>query len=548
MNANELMSECRTLINYWNPRKAAFKEWHSLLILENNLHQEGMESFISNEPRTFYNMSLRVLTPNPMIHKISTLGLEEKVDVAQASTLEAFIRQAWINIEHQYRRAGRQSWYHEFLGFLLEFGWYSVFVMATDTELIAEVWNPAEVYPNFSLDGLTSCAHVYPIAGDEANRLAKSKGWSLPQPIRGNTVLYDYWVIGDGIVYNGIVLGGHLVKDLTPDLSFNGAIPILCSPVGGLPDRGAVTGSSDWKKTIGQGILAANKDLYDNYNRQQTFIQQLIRDTAQPKWYEKTRGRAIISPDQQFVRGGIFRMTPEEDVGTIPVPPIPVEATATLMRTEAQLQKGQLHGALFGGGGELPNYLIAQVAAQANQILAPYYEATKGITTDIDNMWLESIQKHKLHPYGFRPPEALPENLYMEADYKLYIPGDTIQRATTLKMLSPEAKLSTTTALDLFMPEVGNPVLEQAKANKDDALQHPIMKLIDLVAALEEQAGFLRKAGDKKGAERFEKAAKMIEKQLSPQTPQEQPTVSRIRPEAAPRQALPPRELRGRQE
>ena len=57
-----------TLKRFWYQRNRQFKEWYELLILIDKLASKGMESYVSNEPQTFYNMAHYLLTKGELSH------------------------------------------------------------------------------------------------------------------------------------------------------------------------------------------------------------------------------------------------------------------------------------------------------------------------------------------------------------------------------------------------------------------------------------------------------------------------------------------------
>ncbi|KKK85952.1 hypothetical protein LCGC14_2768120, partial [marine sediment metagenome] len=103
-------------------------------------------------------------------------------------------------------------------------------------------------------------------------------------------------------------------------------MPIYVAPVGGLPDMGSLTegmiptysstlklhtqevSTERWKAELGQSIIATNEHIYRTWNKWWSFSLQLLRDTAQPRIFERSRsGKAIVKPEDVFRRGAIFR-------------------------------------------------------------------------------------------------------------------------------------------------------------------------------------------------------------------------------------------------
>jgi len=537
MEVGEIKRACTNLKGFWRARNKKFEEWMDLLTLEDTLAQEDMESVVSNNPRTLYNMSRHILTPKAVVFRIPIENLTKEQQV-KTNALERHLNYCWGEQNKLYRRRGKGSWFNEFISLLLITGWYSVFALVTQDSTIAEIWNPAQSFPKFGDAGLEEHAHIFELTEKEANRLVRSKDWIQPPlPLTGKQIVYDYWVLNeDGIPCNAVAIGQHGAKPLTQHPEFLN-IPILTAPAGGFADRGGIATGDTWKEYIGQGVLATNERSFLDHNKLSSFVQQLIRDTAQSRWVEKTRGQGVLTPEKLRKRGGIFRIGPEDDIYALPVPSIPPELYQQLMTKEAEIQRGGLPHILFGTlMREVSGYTMSQIAESAHQVLGPYHQAMLDAMTDVSNFWLQQERQHNLHPYKFTWPPKVPENIEVEAVHKMPIPGDLVQRATTARMLSPSIEFSPATTMDIMFPEIPDPEQEIDRAGAAKAMEHPVVVAINLVRGLEEQAAYFTEMGDIKGAQLFKRAAEMVRNQMEQQQQQGPPgqAAPGIRPEVMP--------------
>ena len=529
-----VIARCTELKDLWKSRNKKIGDWYGILELQDRLQQDQMESVVSNDPRTFYNTALHLLSPN-IPHRIPVEGLD-KEGTAWATSIERAITGRWSVIDREYRRRGRKSWMEYLTGLLLVTGWYSVLNMATSDKLIAEVWNPVEVFPDWSGDGLESVAHMFTIDSRQGKKMFDRRGWDYPVSLRNKDLeVFDLWEIGDKGVINVTVIGGIIVKPETVE-PFK-EIPILVGPAGGLPDDGPINsitrsnpvgGRRNWREEIGQSILATNEGMYYQQNRIITFMQQILRDTAQPKYFEKSRGgTSILSEESLNKRGAIFRLGEGDDIGTIAMPGIPVELTSLIGSYEQMIQRGSLPHALSGQVQNIPLGLMSQVAAAAVQVLSLYHGAIMGLLTDIDNIWVEGILSGTYKAETLIIPEGLsPEVVRFDIKYPISIPGDLVQRATVTRMISPGARISATTALDMFFPEILDPQAESARARADDAQQSPVFALLNLISALREESNLLRQSGNNEDADLLDQAQLTLIAQISgggqqPQQPQQ---------------------------
>ncbi len=528
--ASKVIHRCKELSDLYIQRNKNIADWYSLLTMYDDLEQKNMESVVANDPRTFYNTALFLLTPN-IPHRIPVEGLDREA-VAWASTLERVIDTTWSGLDRQYRRRGRKSWMEYMVGLLLSTGWYAVLNIAARDKLIAEVWNPVEVYPDWDGEDVSAVAHVFTISNSQARRLFDQRGWdkSLFRSKRtGDITIYDLWEMNGPNVMNYTVAETAMVKAV-PEEPFN-EIPIIVGPAGGLPDDGPISklrrgkATEEWRANIGQSILATNAKVYKGYNRLMTFMQQILRDTAQPKYWERSRGNtAILTPEDLEKRGPIFRLGEGDEIGTLQMPGIPVELTGLIASYEAMIQRGSLPHALSGDVANIPIGLMSQVAAAAIQTLSVVHKAVIGVLTDIDNTWKDGILGGIYEQEVVTIPADIPlDSIMFDSRYAINIPGDLIQRATVMRMISPSARLSATTGLDAFFPEIQDPSGELAQARTDDAQMHPVFSMLNLISALRENAKELRVGGNEEDAMLLDQAQDALKKQLEGQTqPQQQ--------------------------
>jgi len=521
MDTKELIAKCGKLKSNWGTRTRKIKDWYEILRLKDELKQDGMESVTSNDPRTGYNLGKHLMTSSLVADKIDQDDLNPQ-EIESTSYLEGYIAKRWAEEEKRYRRMGRQSFKGELIGLMLATGWYNVFSMVEENKIWSEVWNPLEVFPEFGSAeiGLMEAAHIYTMKPAVANRKVKMMGWTVTKSFTHNTTLYNYWGFDDdGDVVNGIVMGSEFVKPMVKDpiLSELGMLPLFISPVGGLPDRGAI--DPRWQEHFGESIVATNEDLTKNYNKMLTFTQQLVRTVAQPHYLELSSGDTPIMTEENMDKwGSILRGAVGESAGAMQPPTIPVELRTAMFEYSNMIQRGLFPWAIFGNVQMQMSYLaMANIASAALQVLTPYMDAYKGLRSDINDYWIKLLNITKYKPHKFIVPSNMPEEVNFDVQADIEIPGYLIQRATVARMLDPSFRLSTDTVMDKMFPEVRDPLREQAKVRKDDAMMSPEAVLADSILAFKEQARILREKGQIDAAELYEKVAAAQETRLSPQ-------------------------------
>ncbi len=560
--AQAVKTRCDQLKQYWNVRNAKFKKWYRLIQQVDELKTEKMESFVGNDPRAMFNLVLHLLDAN-IPHKLDSLDLGD-IDMASANeSVSNFFERAWKDQQRRFRKTGpRQSLSRAMLGLMLATGWYSVFAIVADDGTITCVdpWNPAQVFPMWDLCdlGLVEVAHEYPMMATAAKAMAVRNMWKSATYTGQEVIVRDYWWIeNDGlipVVWNAVTIDNELMKFEPTRFK---RIPVYVSPVGGLPDMGALSEGTEvstqsynagaqyqgerWKEEIGQSIVATNENIYRTWNKWWTFSLQLLRDTAQPAVFERSRsGKAIVKPEDLFRRGAIFRGGADDSVEFIGSPPLPIELRSTQLDLEAMMQRGGVSWAMYGNvSGQLTAYVMSQIAASANQVLKPFHQAYINLIEDIDNDWLQDIRERGVHPYGWTIPSAVTKDMTVTAKYEVEIPGELVQKATVARMLTPDFEISYSYTLNRLFPDIKNPMQERARRRADKAEQHPTNALIALIQYYKQQSAFLNKNGDIDTSRLYDLAAKAAEAQLAAQANPPQGENNPANMTAQPRQVQP---------
>src|SRR4030066_140554 len=332
-DAGFVTREANELEMSWSSRNAKIPQWYDTLLLKDELAQTGMESFVSNDPRTFFNLALHLLIPKVIPHRVVEDAEKRSVE-SGFDKVNRFLELTWERLNKLSRKRGRQSWPRRLVGLVLATGWYSVYAMATKDELIAEVWHPLQTFPEFGDDALLRCAHKYTITPAAARRkLVTHPDWaqniSIPESSYFQVVVLDYWKLEKDGPYNVVVMNNQIAKPYqkTPFAE----IPILTGPVGGLPDDGVIQTGMDWQEHYGESIVATHERGHRDAHKKMTFLQQLLRDTAQPVILEKNDGNAIIKdPQDLYRRGSIFRMGTSDDIKVLDKGAVPVDVRTVM--------------------------------------------------------------------------------------------------------------------------------------------------------------------------------------------------------------------------
>jgi hypothetical protein len=517
----EILTNITNVKNFWFQRNKRFKEWYQILTLIDLLAAKRMESYVSNEPQTFYNMAHYLITKGVISHT-SPIITDSGSELDRIARIDRGCTYMWNMIDRLRRAGGGQPFVDELSFYLLTLGWYSV-VLFYDEEtgfLKPQIWNPYETYPEYVNETLAGCLHSYTITETEAIAKATAKDWIYtPTGIaNGKVVLDDYFRYEGDSLKNKIFINGKCVTGTEwidrPEMK------LMVAPVGGFPDKGSLTDkSSDWRKLAGRSIFECNATVTTHFNKWKTMISQILRDGAQPITQEFSQSPQA-KPETLRERGALFHYTPGElGLQRVPPPQIPIEIQANLIEIRREAQKGSFNDAVFGMADTNSGYSLSLLASSsANQILYPYMDSKHFIFSESDAFWLGNTRKSgKTFQIKGKflekiEPKDIPEEVFIEVESNVATPKDWLERATIGNML--DKKIDKATILTEIYG-MRDPQGIQRRLAVDDMVDHPTYKLVSLINSFNAHADYLLSRGDKRQAALFRKAASLTELQLS---------------------------------
>lgn len=511
----------------WPKRNRAMREQYRLLRQTNDLQQANMESVISSDPRTGYNFALWLLTPKKYRFMADVSGLTQKQQ-QDVGVVESFIDQEFQHLLRRTRINMRGTFLRQLTSYLIALGWYAVMAFPTEDEgWVWQAWNPSTVYPFYDEDGrLVEVGRIYSITGAQANEKILREGWIRPSrpflPTMRAIKVYNHWTMIDGVAHHASAIGNMMTKDYTP--THWTRIPAYIGPAGGLPDDGSLMANDEWTAEVGQGMLAPVLEVQKNYDKVLTYLQQLLRDTSNPRVKFWSKGTSI-DPDDWYKRGAFFELGEGEDIQSVDSPPVPAELRAHLFDLRAQIQRSQFSDMSFGAiQGRVSAFLMSSVTATARQILAPYEDTIKAVlgeiaTNNIAFMRGMNKQGAKFTLNGESFP-ALPDWVPFDFNFDILVPGDLLQRANAARVLNPGFRLPASSIMNFLFPEIENPLKEHSLLSTEDAVNSPEFKALTLIEELLAASEEARDAGDVSFADRLERMAQRLEgKLLQPTQP-----------------------------
>lgn len=512
--AADILSEAQQIASLWAGRHQMMAKWYDLIRLRNDLAQPNMESVIAADPRTGFNMARWLLTPKTPVFNVDVSALTE-AQAREVGPIERYCDQRLADVQKRTRTHPHGQFLSRLVAQMVATGWYSVISFPLDEGWVMGAWNPAGVFPDYAGDdsgSLLRLARIYTCSGYEANRKIEREGWLKPSRPFGRTnhrVTVLWKVASDSTVSLEVVIGNHLaLPETLYDLD---RIPVFVGPVAGLPDDGTLMGEL-WRSEIGQSVVAPIMDVQKNFDKMLTYVQQLVRDTANPRIVEHVRGqRRVVTEATWYSRGAFYSLEPDESIEVLAPPLLPPELRTHLFDLRGQTQRGLFSDITFGNLQQrISALLMSQVTAAAQQVLSPFADGIKALLSDIATTNIHWMRAWRL-PIPGATPLSLPDDLDIEFKYDIEIPGDFIQRASIAKILNPDFKLSEATLMDIMFPEVQNAMLEKGRIRSEDAQRSPVFRQVVLLQNLRLAAAEARDSGDAVFAQLLDRAAAQAE-------------------------------------
>ena len=484
-------------------------------LADNSDNQFNMERFISNDPRTLWNMATFLLQPRPLINHVTDIdGRELAGEIRTAAeAVEQMLNRLWLDLNESHMGRGGSGLYWEIVGMLAATGWYSVPYAIEPSRVVADYWSPAYVYPEWSDDvniGLVRVARIRDVSADEARRVANVNNWVWTRYNKNTTVTeHRLWIYDGTNVWFGVSFNNDVVKPLEI-VSGLDKIPVVVGGVGGTPSLSTEmfrAGRVD-RPQQGASVLDTNRDVYTQLNRQFSFLMQLVHDTANPKTFERSSSgsaRIVNSPDEFYTRGAHFRLGAEDELGVIDLPGIPPEGIQMILSIRNMIQRGGFSDTAYGNiTGQVTALVISQAAEAAQQIIIPYHQAMEFICTEVSRYWVEKIADNPgrytflsdTERAAFELLATDNVNYRVKSEYSVQVPGDTAARIVMAKQASPSFEISAETSMRLFMPEITDPKLEISRVKAARAENHPVFETVRVANAMRESAARLTGVND----------------------------------------------------
>lgn len=503
------MSDCLTIMGglkaAWSQRDTRIREMYGLRRLEDKLKTQGYDSAVTNDPKNMIKLAVYLLAALPVRHSIPSLL--DKAEQEKNAVCERALESLWREKDQEQRLVGRKPWRWELADLLCMTGWYSVVVDVQAGEkkspvFIAEIWNPARVYPEWGDTGLAALLYEYELTERGLNARAQRLDWDLTvlppvssTPIHNVRLLFK---VDNEMVLQSISVDGKLV--VTERETKYKAIPVL---VGAANGEGLFGGferaDTNWAEHFGESLLESNAAVFGFYNKWMTYHLQLARDAAMG--LIKHTGGVRGSVTKEDVKSGrILDMAPGEDVIKMPSQNIPYDLQVILRNFQEQLQRGGFPWTLFGSTGpiNLSGFAIEKLLTAAYATIGEQHNTMQELIGQIDMIWLEQFRRKKLKSKSIvsKVPgviglikdtftiEMVPENPLVIASFQLAAPRDLMERLSAARQAHPEGNILDLVSILEDVIEVNDPTLIDKRLEDEVAASSPEVQQLRLVVGL----------------------------------------------------------------
>lgn len=498
------------LESLWSARNAELQDDRSVLRLQytqGGMTKDGFEEVVLNEPKVLFDTAVGMLSSKPPLFVIPMKSNPEEEEKIRIGKAERFLSGVLHELDTKHFREGRGQWLRE-LAYWTCSGWVCCFPwIDTDGSFHADFYDPLTIYPLWVSGKLLQVMRKTEILAAEVKALAYQWGINLPPSIEtaeANTPLelVNMWEHREDGVYNYLEVAGTLIKPETRERYDR--IPILIGLVNGSPERD----QSDWRKYVGQSVIAANKTMYEEQNRWVSMMMQIAAQAAFPTLTTETPSGEAILDKKDLGHSNVIpirsgeKITPLDHVKSTP------EISIINSILGGGIQRGGLPHVIYGGlPFELSGFALSQMISAVQYKLNPYITAMQQILSQMAISFLEQYSKwgkdielsikdkerNKFFLESFSKND-LPQIQHVDVVIDTGGHQDKIQQIVMAKAAMQEpALLSRETIWNMIVPDiVEDPSAEMKRIVDDETSQLPPVKMIKMVEKLRQQAEVLK--------------------------------------------------------
>lgn len=558
MDSAQITWRIKNLQDSWRQRNAAFEIAYNLREMKDTKKKAGELSIAMNDGRVFLDLAIHMLSHKPPIIRVPILGRSDPEQSAAGGT-EVFLHGVQRQIDAGRFAMGLSPWQRDMADFLASTGWWAdmnVVLPCKDgtPDFIAEVLDPAEVFPQQGFNRLEQVAHVYDATLGEVQTKARMFNWE--GNFSGDSSLtvsvQNYYWMEEDIVWNALIVE-HVTtaRKNTPDARIMAIapiareelkrIPIRTGPVGGWAVRNSRPGDKPKSQTrYGESILAAGAPIYDMKNTWATIALRKAQESVEPNvLLRSNNGRWTVSEDD--LRSGVgIPVARDQNIEDRVKPGLTAEVASVVMpMLDAAIQRSGASDLLLGNIN--PNdlagagYALSLTEPRILSKILPYAKALEEIGSTRDTEFLEAFRDGDYKPIQLvsRNDEArdirriyfqewksgdLPKSSLVNWEVQVSMPDQLQMKIAIARQAIPQGDiLDLDTALESVL-KVDDVARVKRGIEEGKLMRDPAVAVVNSITHLEEYAESLRanaeewrQRGEDRSAARAERAAVRIE-------------------------------------
>ena len=545
LTKDQVVKHVDDLKKSWKQRNDNFERAYKRREMYDRHQKAGQLSIALNDGRAFLDQAIFMLShKQPTIH-VPVLDKPEPEQRSAGGT-EVFLHGIQRQIDHDRFRMGLQPWRRDMSDFLVSTGWWADHNLVLKNSdgapnFIAEVLDPAQVFPEFGYNTMNQIAHVYPSTLAEVQTKADLFNWEGDFTGDGQQqVLVEilYWLEA-GAVWNALIVsmpkrrsGTREQRELAippmerPEFD---QIPIRTGPANGWAVRNSRTADKNAQAHYGEGILASGEPMYDAKDTWATIITRKAQESIEPTTKLRSNsGKWVVSEDD--LRSGVaVPVSRDQDIEYAEKPGLRPEISNVLMpMLDAGVQRAGGNDLLLGNIN--PNnlagagYALSLVEPRMLSKLLAYKDTLEHIGASRDSMFLEAYRDGDFAPIVLSSrndeardirklyfqewePKDLPESSMVDWEIALSMPDTLMQQIAIARQALPEGDLlDIDTALERVMKvddiDRVKRGIRNARVRRDPAVAavDAIMDLEAYAESLRVDADAFRQQGDEEAA------------------------------------------------
>uniref|UniRef100_A0A6M3K0X0 Portal protein n=2 Tax=viral metagenome TaxID=1070528 RepID=A0A6M3K0X0_9ZZZZ len=530
-----IIDETNSLKTFWSGRNEQLAVDRNYIRLAKPIQKTDQVKYVMNEPKVFFETSVALISSYPPRFRIPltmNFDAEEKDRISKA---ERFVQGIFRSLDDRQYKLGKTFWLRELAWWVCS-GWYAIFNYVKKdgdgTQFIADFYDPATVYPQWDGEELIRCIRAYEVNKHTAMNMVtdfKRKGLVFDFVERNDTTNHEvinYWVKDGGKVYNAILIDKQFIKATTKE-DFD-HIPIHVGAVGS-PDRLDV----NWQSTMGESVIAANRDMYDYMNSIISLMATITAETAYPNIISKTRtGMPAFKAEDLKGYGAQINLKLEEQIEIMKHASTPAEALQLLQLLLKQMQKGSIPDVVYGGvNQELSGFAISQLMAAIKYKIAPYLITMQNIMSEISADFLtqykagdyKSVKLRTTDPKavkkgGFFVEEFtkkdVPDYLFIDVTVPITSALDRTQQIIFARQALADPQLISRETLWDEVLDIQDSEQEYARIMQDQMLNDPMVRQLALLEQLRQRKNLYEYQGRFQEAQVMDNYIQSIEMSL----------------------------------